>query len=104
LEGHELADRCEAGPLIERAREELDSAGARPRSIVRSGAAALTPSERRVCRLAAEGLSNPEIAQALFVTRATVESHLHSAYGKLEIASRRDLGRVLEPAGAAPDA
>jgi DNA-binding CsgD family transcriptional regulator len=67
---------------------------------VRSGAAALTPSERRVCRLAAEGLSNPEIAQTLFVTRATVESHLHAAYRKLEIASRRELKRALEPAPA----
>jgi DNA-binding CsgD family transcriptional regulator len=103
-EGHEVAERCEAGALLERARDELGAAGSRPRSVIRTGAAALTPSERRVCRLAADGLSNPEIAQALFVTRSTVESHLHSAYGKLEIASRRELARALEPAGAAPDA
>jgi DNA-binding CsgD family transcriptional regulator len=58
---------------------------------VRSGVDALTPSERRVCQLAAEGHSNPEIAQALFVTRRTVESHLASAYRKLGISSREGL-------------
>jgi DNA-binding CsgD family transcriptional regulator len=96
LEGLELATRCDAGPLIERARDELRATGARPRRVQRTGVDALTPSERRVCLLAAEGLSNPEIAQSLFVTRATVESHLHSAYGKLEIASRNELARVLD--------
>jgi DNA-binding NarL/FixJ family response regulator len=50
--------------------------------------------------MAASGLSNPEIAQALFVTRATVESHLHASYRKLEIASRDELPAALsdEPA------
>ncbi|HEY2055883.1 MAG TPA: AAA family ATPase, partial [Solirubrobacterales bacterium] len=86
-EGLELAHRCGAHPLSERAREELRAAGARPRGAVQSGVAALTPSQLRVCRMAAEGMSNPEIAQGLFVTRATVESHLHSAYAKLAIGS-----------------
>jgi DNA-binding NarL/FixJ family response regulator len=45
--------------------------------------------------MAAEGLSNPEIAQALFVTRATVESHLHAAYRKLDISSRGELAQVV---------
>jgi DNA-binding CsgD family transcriptional regulator len=53
--------------------------------------------------MAAEGMSNPEIAQGLFVTRATVESHLHSAYVKLAIGSRSELARALaESAGASP--
>jgi DNA-binding CsgD family transcriptional regulator len=63
---------------------------------MRSGIDALTASERRVCEMAAAGMSNPEIAQALFVTRATVESHLHSAYRKLDLTSRRQLGDALE--------
>jgi DNA-binding CsgD family transcriptional regulator len=46
--------------------------------------------------MAAEGLSNPEIAQRLFITRATVESHLHSAYRKLGIRSREELAGALE--------
>jgi DNA-binding NarL/FixJ family response regulator len=60
---------------------------------------ALTASERRIATLAAEGLSNPEIAQALFVTKKTVETHLGNAYRKLGIRSRRELGAALrEPA------
>ena len=59
------------------------------------GPAALTPSEHRVAALAAEGLSNPEIAQRLFLTRRTVETHLTHAYGKLGIRSRAELPAVL---------
>jgi DNA-binding NarL/FixJ family response regulator len=48
----------------------------------------LTRSQLRVCRLAALGKSNTDIAEELFVSRATVESHLHASYRKLGIASR----------------
>jgi DNA-binding CsgD family transcriptional regulator len=64
--------------------------------VVRSGLDALTPSELRVCRMAAQGMSNPEIAQALFVTRGTVESQLHASYAKLGIRSRRELTSRLQ--------
>jgi DNA-binding CsgD family transcriptional regulator len=90
-QGLELALECGAGPLAERARTELAAAGARARNVFRIGSDALTPSERRVCVMAAAGKTNPEIAQSLFVSRATVESHLHSAYRKLDIESRSDL-------------
>lgn len=55
----------------------------------------LTPAEQRVVELAADGLSNKEIAQALFVAVNTVEAHLSHAYAKLGIRSRRQLGRRL---------
>jgi DNA-binding CsgD family transcriptional regulator len=55
----------------------------------------LTVSERRVAELAAEGRSNPEIAQALFVTRKTVETHLGRAYHKLGVSGRGELPRAL---------
>ena len=45
--------------------------------------------------MAADGLSNPQIAQALFVTRATVESHLHASYRRLGVRSRKELGQAL---------
>ena len=48
-----------------------------------------------MARLAADGHSNPEIAQALFLTRRTVETHLTHAYQKLGIGSRRDLAAAL---------
>jgi DNA-binding CsgD family transcriptional regulator len=50
--------------------------------------------------MAAQGLTNPEIAQALFITRKTVESHLASGYGKLGIASRAELAKTLEGVGS----
>ncbi len=65
-----------------------------------SGLGALTPSERRIAELAGAGATNAEIAQALFVTVKTVEMHLGSAYRKLSINSRRQLGPLLEAQGA----
>jgi DNA-binding CsgD family transcriptional regulator len=92
----ELAHVCGALPLVERAREELVAAGARPRRIMRTGVDALTASERRVALMAAAGMTNREIAQALFVTLRTVEVHLTHAYQKLDIASREHLARALQ--------
>ena len=60
-----------------------------------SGVDELTASERRVAHMAAEGLSNKEIAQVLFVTAKTVEQHLGRAYRKLDINSRRHLTAAL---------
>ena len=61
-----------------------------------SGVESLTASELRVCQLAADGLTNAEIAQALFVTRRTIETHLGNAYRKLEIKSRTELSAALK--------
>jgi DNA-binding CsgD family transcriptional regulator len=94
-EGLDLADRCGAAPLATRAREELAAAGARPRRARISGRDALTASELRVCRMAAEGASNREIAQALFVSLRTVETHLTKSYAKLGIAGRDGLAEAL---------
>ena len=91
----ELAEKCGATVLAEQTRSELYATGARPRTDAVSGIAALTASERRVADLAAEGNSNRDIAQALFVTPKTVEVHLSNAYRKLGIRSRRDLPAVL---------
>jgi DNA-binding NarL/FixJ family response regulator len=94
--GLAAARACGALPLAERAHEELTASGARPRKIVRAGVEALTSSERRVARMAAEGMTNKEIAQALFVTVRTVEAHLHHAYQKLDISSRGQLREALD--------
>lgn len=93
--GLELAQACGAVPLAGRAREELRAAGGRLPTAANGGVEALTPSEVRICRLAAAGDSNPAIAARLFVSRATVESHLHSSYRKLGIASRAQLAAAL---------
>ena len=94
-EGMQIAHRCGAVGLAARARKELRATGARPRKLVLTGVDSLTPQEHRVAELAAEGLSNPEIAQALFVTRKTIETHLGHVYQKLDIGSREDLAHAL---------
>jgi len=94
-EGLDAAVAAGAGALAARADAELRATGARPRRTRLSGAEALTPSERRVAELAAAGRSNPEIAQTLFVTRRTVETHLTSAYRKLDVGSRDELAAAL---------
>ncbi len=76
-------------------RAELHAAGARPRSSALSGVESLTASERRVAGLAADGGTNRDIAQALFVTPKTVEVHLSNAYRKLGVRSRRELAGAL---------
>ena len=90
-----LAEGCGALALAERAREELRVAGARPRRATFSGRDALTPSEQRVAQLAAQGMTNREIAEALFVTSKTVEWHLRHAYRKLDVPSREHLAEAL---------
>jgi DNA-binding CsgD family transcriptional regulator len=92
--GLEMATLAGAGALAATAHEELLATGARPRRVFIHGADALTASERRVARMAAQGLANPEIAQALFITRKTVENHLSGAYRKLGIASRAALPKT----------
>jgi DNA-binding CsgD family transcriptional regulator len=93
--GLDLAQRCGAETLAGQAVQELRASGARPRRLVLSGVESLTPSELRVARLVAEGRSNPEVAQALFVTRATVETHLASVFRKLGVTGRDELPAAL---------
>jgi len=81
--------------LADRARHELHAAGARPRRDAVSGVDALTPAEHRVATLAARGLSNREIAQQLYVTRRTVETHLTHVLQKLGAGTRAELATRL---------
>ena len=101
--GYELALECGADALTQHARSELAASGIRLRRAALSGADALTPSERRIADLAAAGASNLEIAQALFVTVKTVETHLTHIYRKLDITKRSALPQALTSATAPPD-
>src|SRR3977135_2693297 len=82
----------------EQARSELARVGARRPS----PSGELTAAERRGAALAAEGLSNKEIAQALYVTVNTVERHLSHAYTKLGVNSRTRLAARLSAFGERP--
>ena len=95
----DLADRAGAVRIAARARAELRDTGARPRRAALSGRDALTPAERRVAALAAGGHTNRQIAQQLFVTQRTVETHLTHAFAKLDVTSRDGLPVALWPAG-----
>ncbi len=88
----ELAHECGAAPLEIRVRRGLARVGARPRRAARSGPAALTAAERRVAMLAAEGLTNQEIADRLVVTIRTVELHLTHTFRKLGVSRRAEIG------------
>jgi DNA-binding CsgD family transcriptional regulator len=95
-----LADADAAGAMLlaERARRELVATGLRPRQAATEGPAALTPRQRQICELAAAGKSNREIAQELFLSAKTVETHLLSSYRKLGVNGRTELAAELAEA------
>ena len=95
----DLAERSGAARLAEHARSELAATGARPRTVLSSGVDSLTASERRTAEMATAGMTNREIAEALFVTKKTVETHLGHCYQKLGIESRAQLADALAPPG-----
>lgn len=82
---------CGATPWVERARSELARIGGRTRQ------EGLTPAERRVAALVAEGRTNREVAAMLFLGERTVETHLSHVYAKLGIRSRTELARAYDP-------
>ena len=75
-EAVELAAACGATAIAAKAHDELVAAGARPRRDPIESRSQLTASEQRVARMAADGMTNREIAQALFLTEKTIEVHL----------------------------
>jgi DNA-binding CsgD family transcriptional regulator len=102
-DGIELAHSCGARPLVDHGNDELAATGAHKRTILYTGLETLTASERRVAQMAADGRSNKEIAQALFVTVKTVEMHLGRVFRKLELSSRAQLaGALSRPVAEVP--
>jgi DNA-binding NarL/FixJ family response regulator len=94
-EALELARRCGATGLAKVAFDELAATGERVRRYTPIGAESLTPSQRRVAELAAGGMTNRQIAQTLFLTVKTIESHLAAAYDTLGIRGRQQLAGAL---------
>jgi DNA-binding CsgD family transcriptional regulator len=82
-------EQLEAPTWVDKARSELARIGGRRRE------EGLTPAERRVADLVAEGRTNREVAAALFLTERTVASHLSHVYAKLGVRSRTELARQL---------
>ena len=89
------ADAVGAAVLAARARRELVATGLRPRQAALEGAAALTPRQRQICELAAGGKGNRAIAQELFLSIKTVETHLAAGFRKLGVSGRDELAAEL---------
>ena len=94
-QAHGVFSRVGAAAFAERARHELLATGETVRKRVFPTVEELTPQERHIARLAGDGLTNPEIGAQLFISPRTVEWHLRNVFGKLGIASRRELASAL---------
>jgi DNA-binding NarL/FixJ family response regulator len=90
----EVFDEVGAEPWAERARQELRASGETARKRDVSTTEELTPQELQTARLVAQGLSNREVAERLFVSPRTVEYHLSNAYQKLGLRSRGELAQL----------
>ncbi|MFD8690004.1 LuxR C-terminal-related transcriptional regulator [Streptomyces sp. NPDC059651] len=99
---HEVLSRIGVDGFAERARHELHATGASVRRRPEGAHAALTAQEAQVARLAADGMTNPEIGAQLFISPHTVEWHLRKIFAKLGIASRRQINDTLLDGTAAP--
>ncbi|HET8666312.1 MAG TPA: AAA family ATPase [Nocardioides sp.] len=95
VQASDLASEMGMDRVLQRAQAELLQAGSRPRRARVTGPTALTQSQREVASLALDGLTNREIAERLFVTIKTVETHLMATYRKLGIKSREELKDAL---------
>jgi DNA-binding CsgD family transcriptional regulator len=92
---YEMFDSMGAEAFAARARRELQATGETARKRTVESRDELTPQESQIARLAVDGLSNPEIGARLFISRRTVEYHLHKVFAKLDISSRNQLHRAL---------
>jgi DNA-binding CsgD family transcriptional regulator len=97
---YDLFEAMGARSFAGRARQELTATGAAAHSRRNATLDELTPQEARIASLAGEGLSNPEIAARLYISKGTVDYHLNKVFRKLGIRSRAQLHRALAPVPA----
>jgi ATP/maltotriose-dependent transcriptional regulator MalT len=91
----DMCDALGAIPWGERARRELRAAGETSRRRAPDARDQLTPHELQIVQLAAEGLTNREIGQRLYLSHRTVSSHLHRIFPRLGVVSRSELRTVV---------
>jgi len=84
-------------PWAERARQELRASGEQSRPRIPGARDQLSPQELQIAQLAADGLTNREIGQRLYLSHRTVGSHLYRIFPKLDITSRAQLAARLDP-------
>lgn len=88
---HDAFQRLDARPWTQRAGNELRATGLTPGPTDLFGPASLTPQQLEIAKLAAEGLTNKEIGERLFLSHRTVSTHLYQLFPKLGITSRAAL-------------
>ena len=96
-------DECGTHRFRDEAERELGRLGKRPHRRTARGAGTdgldlLTAREREIADLVVQRLTNPEIAERIFLSTKTVESHLRNVFRKLDVSSRTELARVVERA------
>jgi len=96
-------DALGCAPWGEQARRELRASGERSRRRVPDARDQLTAQELQIAQLAAEGLSNRDIGQRLYLSHRTVSTHLYRLFPKLGITSRGELSSVLAHGSRATD-
>ena len=101
-QAHDEFTRMGATGFAERARRELVAVGDRVRKQPVTSGDSLTAQEAQIARLAADGLTNQEIAARLFISAHTVEWHLRKVFVKLGITSRRQLRTTAWATNSAP--
>ena len=98
--GRDTFDALGAVPWAQHARDELRAAGERSREAAPRALDLLAPQELQIARLAAEGLSNREIGQQLYLSHRTISNHLYRIFPKLGITSRVELAAVVSASPA----
>jgi DNA-binding CsgD family transcriptional regulator len=93
-------DALGSAPWSEQARSELRASGERSRRRVPEARDQLTAQELQIAQLAAQGFSNREIGQRLFLSHRTISTHLYRVFPKLGITSRTELSGALAPAAS----
>jgi DNA-binding NarL/FixJ family response regulator len=93
-------DALGTAPWSDQARSELRASGERSRRRVPEARDQLTAQELQIAQLAAQGLSNREIGQRLFLSHRTISTHLYRVFPKLGITSRTELSGALAPAAS----
>jgi len=92
----QVFDALACVPWGERARQELRASGEQSRPRIRGARDQLTPQELQIAQMAADGLTNREIGQKLYLSHRTVGSHLYRIFPKLDITSRAQLASRLD--------
>ena len=90
-----------AAPWAEKAARELRSSGGRAQRGPRARSNELTPQQMQIAAMVAEGRTNRNIADSLFLSPKTIEFHLGHVYRKLDVSNRTELTRALLTSSAA---